>query len=300
MSEKIEGTLILDGMMEGAPAGLEDLRDELQQWVERARELKFPFHLEIDGGSFNLLADPDAIEITELSEEPAEAVSLALNAFLEIFPPEQRVVILSTIRSMEYRKGEEIQTVYAVGPDGTIHTRQRILDTETTEAIQPLTRRDKIRLGIIGLGITALVVGISAFFVDYPAFFQNAIEKMTPLNPDTVQVEADRFTDYFSIQEKAKGPGSRSIVLTLQRTKTFPKTDDEVNQRAEKIKSDFVAGETLKAIHSGYLRFELFNKKDELVKSCQRRIAGLREKETVEVDLPLGSKGWPVRIVIRP
>lgn len=300
MSEKIEGTLVLDGMMEGVPAGLEDLRDELQRWVDRARELKFPFHLEIDGASFNLLADPNAIEITELSEEPAEAVSVALNAFLEIFPPEQRVVILSTIRSMEYRKGEEIQTVYAVGPDGTIHTRQRIVDADTATPIQPLTRREKIRLGIIGLVILAAGVGVSVFFVDYPAFFQNVIEKLTPLDPDAIDVRAERFADYFSIKEKAKGPGSQSIVLTLQRTETFPKTDEEVNQLAEKIKDDFVAGETLKAIHRGYLRFELFNKDDEMVKSCERRIADLREKETVEVDLPLGSKGRPVRIVIRP
>ena len=130
--EKIEGTLVLDGLIEGRTSRLADAAGELRRWTASARLMGLTFNLQTDGASFSMLPDNAPVAAARLGEDPAARIAELLDELVRIFPAPERREILSTLRSAHYLPGREVQTLYAVGPDGAAQTQQRTVDAATT------------------------------------------------------------------------------------------------------------------------------------------------------------------------
>lgn len=298
MSEKTEGTLVLDGLLEGKSRDLSVLSARLREWISASVSLDLRFSLEIDGNSFSVLADNKPIRIDNLAPAPAERIAGALDELLKVFPADERKGILSTLRSIEYRKDTEVQTAYAVGPDGKIHTRERLVDARTTPPPRQLTRKEKIRVGITGLVIALLIFLASSVFVDYRALIGNVIETVMPLDAEDIKVETGGFEKYFAVEDKTVSRGSKAVVLTLKRTKAFPLKDSDMKQLFADAKDSVSARLTVEALARGYVRCEFFDKKDKFMGFIDKRISPLRKTETIKLTLPAPRDGRMSRVVI--
>ena len=299
MTGKTEGTVVLEGLLEGKAPSLHDIEGNLRQWVAFAASRGLTFNLEIDGNSVSILAENAAASSAELGAEPSERIAEVLDRLLDIFPPADVPRLTSTIRSREYREGLEVQTLYAVGPDGRIHTRRRQVDAETTPPPRPLTRKQKIRLAAMGLGVAALVFAVSAIFVDYQALFRDIVSRVMPFDLDGLTVESDAFGPYFTVEKKEVIRGGRTVVLTVKRTAAFPLDDESLNRLAAKPGDALSNRLAVEAVARGYVRCEFFDKDGRFQGSTMERIAGLRSRQTIELKLPIPSDRRLARIVVR-
>lgn len=300
MTDKVEGTVVLDGLVEGRLGPLPDTQKRLREWVRAATAAKLPFTLEIDAGSFSVLADNTPIDVEALAFKPARAIAEALGELVNVFPTGHRAAVLSTVRSMEYRANIEIQTIYAVGPEGEIHTQERTIEAVTKAPPQPMTSKQKIRLGVTGLIVALLIFAVSAFFVDYRGLFRSVIETVTPFDTEALKVETGGFGEYFTVEGKkvVSRRGVSSLRLTLKRTKAFPLTDAALKALLAKAPDSLSTRLTVEALARGYIRCESFDKDGKFIGSAMQRITDLRTKETVDVSVPLPPKGRPTRVVI--
>ena len=153
MSDKVEGTFVLDGLLEGVTPEHANAEDRLREWAATAAFLKLPFSIEFDANRFSILADDNPIPLSRLGPNPADTVTGLIDELLELFPDDDRRHLLSTIRSVEYGKGVAVQTLYAVGPDGKTQTRARTVEA-ATEAASPRLSRKGLAL-MVGLGKTS-------------------------------------------------------------------------------------------------------------------------------------------------
>ena len=301
MSEKIQGTVILDGLIEGRTPEFDDAEDRLRQWIGKVRGKGLAFGLEIEGATFSVLADNRPVSIALLGSDPADAITEALRDLLLIFPPPMRTSLVSSIRSIEYGQNVEIQTVYAVNADGQIETRQRTVDARTTAPPEPLTRREKLKLGGMGLIVALGIFAISAIWVDYGALFSKYRDKLTPYDPDAMVVETGDLARYFTIEKRAIV--GENFVLTVKRTKAFPTDDKALNalfaETRGRADCTISAAMTVEALARGYIRCEMFNKKDKCFHSFELRIVNLRTKETLALKLPLSRDHHLTRVAIR-
>ena len=96
MNEHTEGTLILEGLVEGRVPDSDEAEARLHEWVRFAATIRLRFSLEIDGSHFSLLPDDAAIETDALGPDPAERLRQALDQLLKVFPDTGRGAVLST------------------------------------------------------------------------------------------------------------------------------------------------------------------------------------------------------------
>jgi len=143
MSEKVEGTVVLDGLIEGKLPDEPGAEEVLRQWLDFAASLKLKFNLEMDGNSFSILADDKPIPAEDLGPRPEERIADALGQLVKAVAAQQGRRVFSTLRSTEYLPGCEVQTIYGLGPDGTVQRSERTLQAETTPPPRRLTRREK-------------------------------------------------------------------------------------------------------------------------------------------------------------
>ena len=300
MTDKIEGTVVLDGLVEGRLGPLPDTEKRLREWVKAAAAARLPFTLEIDGGSFSVLADNRPIDVDALAFKPARAIAESLGELVKVFPTGHRAAVLSTVRSMEYRADIEIQTIYAVGPDGEIHTQERTVQASTKTLPKPMSPKQRIRLGVTGLVIALLIFAVSAIFVDYRGLFHSVVETVTPYDTEAMKVETGGFGEYFTVEgKKVVSPrGVSSLRITLKRTQAFPLTDAALKALLAKSSDSLSARLTVEALARGYVRCESFDKDGKFIGFTTQRIADLRTQEMVDVDVPLPPKGRPTRVVI--
>ncbi len=298
MTDKTEGTIVLDGLLEGNLPAAHDGADAMRAWIRSVHTMGLLFSLEVDGDRFSLLADPRAVSVDRLSTEPHERIAAVLDELLENFSPDERRGLLSTLRSMEYRPGVEVQTVYAIGADGAIDPRTRSVDAKTVKPPEPMSPRERVKLALMGLGVAAVLFGISAIFVDYGSLFDTVVDRIMPFDADSVAVETGSFGEYFTVDKQQAKRGGKVLILTLKRGKAFP-VDDAALQKLQDAAGESVSARmTLDALARGYVRCECFDKKGKFLTFTMQRISALREKETVELILPLPVTPRPTRVVI--
>ncbi len=302
MMEKVEGTIFLDGLIEGrlpAEAGAEG---KLREWVSFAGTLGLHFSLETDGPQWSLLADNRPFRAEDLRGSPSQIIADALRELFKVFPAAERPRLFSTLRSVEYRKGQEVRTLYVVGHSGELEVRQESVEADTTAPPQPLTRREKVRMGVVGLAVAVAILGLSALFVDYRALFSSIADAVRSVDTEKIDVDAGAFKDYFTVERKTVAPGGRSLLVTLKRTKSFPVKESDFETLAEKTTKTLSGLLPLETIARGYVHCEYFGKRNgrpnEFLDFTTERITGLAAAETIELSLPLIGRGDLRRIVI--
>jgi hypothetical protein len=298
MSEKIEGTVVLDGLIEG-PLGSPQVEEGLREWARAAADDGLRFSLAVEGGTFNILAVNKPVPADQLGSDVAARVERAIRDLRKLLPPDSLKGLFSTLRSTEYRKGQEVQTLYVIAPDGALRRGQRIVEADTAAPPPPVTRKDKVKMAVTGVVVALLVLAVSSIFVDYRAMLGNLRERFTPLNPDAIQVEAGPFAAYFAVEKKSSSGGGRAAVLTLKRTAAFPITPEDCQHLMDgEAGEDLASRLAVEALARGYVRCELYGKDDEFLGVTQERIAELRRKETFDLSVPMPPDRHPTRIVI--
>jgi len=286
MSEKLQGTIIIDGLIEGRLPPFDDAETRLRQWVSKARSRGLLLSLEIDGARFSVLSDNKPISAAALGQNAVDTVTDVLSDLMVIFPPPMRSALVSSIRSIEYGQNVEIQTGYAVDGLGRIETQQRTADAQTTAPAEPLTKRQILKLAAAGLVLAGAIFGISAIFVDYGDLFTSISERSANLDPDAVSISTGSFADYFTIEKRTVADKKR-LVLTVKRTKAYPLTDQACTDLSAEAGNSDPKTLTAQALARGYIRCEMFDKKDTFIGYAEGRIVDLRTKETVTIALPL-------------
>lgn len=296
---KIEGTLILDGLIEGKVPALPAAEDKLRAWVNFARAAGLEFDLRLDGGAFSMLADNLPRSAKKLAPAPSEIIAAAVNELLKTIPPADRGRLTSTLRSIEYRPHQEVQTIYQITPDGTVAPHQRIVDAHTQAPPPPLTVRERLRMGLFGLAAAIAVVAISAAFVDYRKLWREIRDEVTAPSADAIQLDNSTFADYFGIEKAQLSPDSKSLRLLLRRTPRFPLTEaDFASAGTQPTTQPVLRRLTLDSLARGYIRVEYFDQKGAFVSFTPVRVHALRQNETTEVSLPFSAESRPARIVL--
>ena len=301
MSEKVQGTIVIDGLVEGRCPDFGDIEARLRHWVRNAEARGLTFSLEVEGGTFSVLADNRTVSAADLGPDAVDTIAEVLRDLLVIFPPGQRASLVSSVRSIEYGQGVETQTGYAIGSDGRLETRQRTIDARTTAPPQPLTGRQKLRLAAVGLGAAVLVFAVSSIWVPYGELVGRLWDTVVPFDTDAVKIETGSFADYFTVEKKAvtRGRDGKNLVLTVKRKGAFPRSDKDIADLSAKAGEELSAVMTVQALARGYVRCEMFDKKGKFLGYRDGRIAGLRTAETAELTLPMPRKSRLARISIR-
>ncbi|MDP6360785.1 MAG: hypothetical protein QF473_37080 [Planctomycetota bacterium] len=272
---RIEGTIELDGMIEGRLPNDPESESNLESWTDAVAQLGMQFSLEIDGSRFSMLVDEDPFAADRLGAEPEIAVHDALQEFLKVFTPDELGNVFSTLRSRRYAPGQEIQTVYAIAPDGTVQAKTRSMEAQTTKPVEPLSLREKVKLGLTGLGIAGGILAISSFFIDYPSLWAKVKTEVRMPALEELVVESKVFDDFIDVEKKAFDRGHRFLVLEMK-TKDSPPEPDSMQQR--------MAAE---ALFRGYIRCEYFSKDDRFIGYEFVRAKGITsEPKLVLVPLP--------------
>lgn len=285
MNNQLEGTLVMDGLLEGRLPELPDTREKIEQWCSFSRETGVPFRVRFDGERFSVMPETEPVEVDDLGGDVEETIRQLLDQLAKIFPDGERTSLFSTVRSREYRPGQEVQTLYFMNAEGHIDCRGRTVDAETVARRQPMTRREIVRLAV-GVLVTALVLfGLSALVVDYGELWRRAKMRVTPLDTTKVELNQETFAEFLAI-DKIERSGTTELTLTLKRTDAFPRTDLQLHQLLEDPSSSWQRRMVVQSIAKGYLLLEVFDREDTFRGSLRIRIADLREKETVTTKVP--------------
>jgi len=314
MSDKVEGTFHLEGLIEGPVQEAPGFEQNLRDWVGLCSEVGIGVSLEIDGGHFSLLAEERTVDARGAGGGGGggagalpERIADAMGQLIAVFDEQVRGEVFSTLRSVEYRKGEEVQTVYAFAPDGSVDTQTRIVPAETVAPPQPLTRSERIKIGLVGGVVGALVIVVVVLL--FGRGIASAIrDAATPLSAERMVVDAGAFEKYFTVTGKKIGRRVRegpALVVTVKRSELYPVTDADMESALREAGSgrERLA---LESIARGYVRCEFFDSKGRFLYEKAGRIRGLVEKdqksgklrESVDLVLPVGGHPRPERIVI--
>jgi hypothetical protein len=338
MAEHVRGTIVFGGLLEGTLPDADDAESNIREWVAFAGTLDVKFSLEIDGNSFSLLADDAPVSVEPLGGKPADAIAELLGQLLKAFPAEQRPQIFSTLRSTEYVKGEAIQTVYTYTPEGTVRADSRNIDATTAEPIAPMTRKEKIKLAVIGGAIALVILAGVVFVVGADRVMDLLRDTFMPINTESIAVDNAAFKEFFTVEKVEKLRGRSALQLTLKRTKLFPRSaaDEDrlpslaglrwlaakqketapsppatsgpaaaTTQPAKAVAKPKEAPSQLSlrlandALVCGYIRVEYFDRKGQFITFIDIRIAELRSKDSIRIALPI-PKARPAKIALVP
>lgn len=288
---KLEGTLILDGLIEGRLSPDPDVEEKLAKWVAFARSLGLGFDLDVSGNSFSVLANAKTLSVSKIGTVPERVVVQTLQQLVDIFPQDFRQGIFSTLRSTEIRKGEEVQALYPVGPDGTVQSQTRHLAAKTTPTGSTFSGRQQLLFGALGLLGALALFAVLSLFVDFRSLLHQVVETAHPLDPAEIRIDASVYQGFFSVGEMRVAPTGQYMIVRLKREEGYPNSEEAFHRLWQGRKdADLMSRLTLEALVRGYVRCELFDIENNFITFHMLRVHDLRSEETVDVVVPLPGK----------
>lgn len=303
---RVEGTVIVEGLIEGRVPARPQAAEDLGQWASSS-DHPLRFQLRIDSGSFSLLPDNQPIPAARFSGRAEDAIADALAHLLSLFAPSERPRVFSTLRSLEYRPGKEVQTLYAVGPDGRIAVQQQEVSAKTEAPPAPLSPRERYTRIALGAVAAVALIAASALVVDYPRLYRSLTGQTALLQ---VTTDARAFDGYFTVGQPALTPDGEALILKLSRTPEYPRNDAQIDAAATRAatRASTLPAATrrselaLDALLRGYVRVEQFDKDGRFLTFSTERIAPLRDQDTLTLVIPLVTRNrqpiLPARVVL--
>jgi len=291
-TEKLEGTILLDGLIEGRLSD-EQVEEKLRQWVEFMGSMGLRFNLDVGGSAFSILPDNQAVSTAKLAPSPDDAIRQGIEQLIKVLPEADRGSVFSTLRSAEFRKNEEVQSLYVVAslPGGApgnteVQVQSRSVDAKTVAPPKPISVRDKVKLALLGLVFAAAFFGIAMLFPPVREKLAEFVGAIKPVTVEAVTVRAEAFKDYFTAAPKELSRGSRVLVITLTPTAAYPKTEEAL--QAEFAKTDTLTKKlAVEALAKGYVRIELVDADGVTFSAQEFRIRDLEKKESLDLEVPV-------------
>ena len=227
-SVKTEGTFRLEGLLEG-PILSSDDEEIINNLIKQAHEEGLIFHAAINNGRFSLLADTEPVNIKPTDKSPDLRVIKYLKDFLGNYSPRECINLMSTLRSVEYIPGNEIQTIYCIKPDCTVSAEQRIVRAETISPAQPIELKQTIKFAIPLILALCAGIGISAFFIPYRDIAKNIISDFTPFDVNNVTIDTENFSKFFQVETIEADETKEIIQIIFKVSESYPDTEQKLN-----------------------------------------------------------------------
>lgn len=295
MTEKIQGTITLDGLVEGR-LGDDEAAGRLREWVEFIGQLGLRFNLDVNGGQFSLLPDDAPKSTANLGDVPERSIADALEQLVTALPEDVRPHVFSTLRSAEYRPGEEVQAIYGIGVDGKVDVQRRVVDAQTVAPPEPIDMRTKVRMALSGLVVALAILGIASFFVDFGDLWGQTMDTITPMSPDEMAIEMTAFEGLIAMEEEVAIAGGRRLKMTLVRGPEFP-ADRKALEKMIAAESDAGKRLAMEALLRGYIRVEMYDKEGKYYHHAELRIADLFRQPKLPALIQLHQKTRTGRVV---
>lgn len=288
-----QGTLVLDGLIEGPVPPIKDGAEQLREWDRFAQKSGLKFHLSIDGSSFSLLADSTPLKLQE-NETLQDCLKQTMEQLLIIFPDDLRCRVFSTVRSIEYLEEEKIQSLYLISQDGVqVKSRKMPLEKgehpEEAEDFFTTPIKNFVPL-IVGASILAVMAIASAFIFDYSELLNKVGNKYGVVSEDRFEIDAEAVSHYLVLEKNGFNKGKSHLVVEVKRTEAFPVNMEAYRAEKERILEEDKVRE-LQAINKlfldGTIRVKYFNKKDELLTEKELNIRELLDEEKIDLLVPI-------------
>lgn len=294
MNEKIEGTIVLDGLIEGR-FSQEESREKLEEWVKFVgSSLGLRFSLDASGDAFSLLPDNQPASTQKMGADPQDALRQAVEQLVEALPASDRGNVFSTLRSAEVRKGEEVQSVYVINQDGSVGVESRSVEAKTVTPEPPLTMKERIKFGAFGLLIAAVIFGILMLIPPVRQKFSEMLTTAAPVEAADVTIDAALYEKWFTVE--VKDASRTAVVLTLTRTDAFPEDEaalDKLYGQATSMREKLA----IEALARGYLRVELYADEGALYALTELQLLPLLKKESADVRMPIGDGKQKIKVI---
>jgi len=274
MQRRVEGSISIQGLIEGGLGDGPDGRKVLEDWVSLCRRNGLPFVLAVEGERFNLLADEKPIAVEKLGACPQDTLR-ALLPQLAAACASAPQRLYSTLRSSEYQPGREIQCVYPVLSDGSIGVQQRTVAVDTEAPPKPLSLERRLALAGGALLALALVTFAASFFVDFRAVGERITASFVPIRGENVRIDLGSLGGYIEAAGTEVDSTRRLLRVTLARGARFPADIAAVEARL--AAPDVKLGErlALESLVRGYARCELFDGEGVYLGNQQARLKPL-------------------------
>lgn len=204
---------------------------------------------------------------------------------------------MSTLRSVEYRPGAEIQTLYIITPPGKIIAKQRTLDAETIAPPPELTLAGRFKLGALGLVVAAILLIASSFFIDWKTWLFEPAKELVPVKLEEIILDAQAFEGFLAFEKRALDKQRHGLRLLA---KTGPDWKTAINSQP----SDFSSWPRFLAVASikkSLLRCDFYDRKENSIASVPVSLPPLLQSKTNKAELFLPLPGKKVhRVVIAP
>lgn len=282
------GTFFTDGMLQGKLPPLPDFKSELEEWARLAKSQDLGFTLEIEGQNFSLLADNTVRPVSHAPGGLDDALATLLAKLLDLFPKPARGALFSTIRSVEYRSGEETQTVFAIVSGGDLDVRQRVVKSDTAEEPESLAalltpKRLTIATGAIMAALLILQLILPG---GLGGLFSRAKQSALPAKAEEIQVDASAYRGYFTAEPVGVATarnGSQFLTLSIQRGTNYP-TSLSLDSAPPATWREALA---LQGLIKGYVRCEVYDAAGLFLYDAEVRIKGLRIAQETPAFIPL-------------
>ncbi|MHC4393229.1 MAG: hypothetical protein ACYTFT_09830 [Planctomycetota bacterium] len=281
-SPLLEGTFTLDGLVEFPWPEQPEERARLEASVKEAQRRGVALRPAVDGGTVSLLANGAPIAARSLGTHPQSTVEKALRSVLEALPAELHGRVDSTLRSTEVQPGQQIQTIYAIGRDGSVDARDRIVVSDTRAP----RGEDPRRWWALG-GVMLVITAVLALFLFRTDAGRDIRFGLTGAKGLTVTVEAlPEVGDFVTIQ--VQPTQARGVPIHIARGPRYPEAE---KLHAPQDWADATPRQALtrQALATGYLRVETFDAKGRFVRTFELRVRGLEESEHIDTLLPIRS-----------
>ena len=236
---KLEGTVQIGGLFEGPVPP--DGEAALHAWRTQCQRAGFHVDISTDGALFSVIPHSERFHPWQGKASPEETIRGALEGLLALLDEEQQRFCMSTIRSAEILPGLERQTVYTLGPGGTLQVEQRDVDAATTppKGLQnPAQLKKTILFSAIAL---ILAIGLTIPFVPYQQWFRRGIANITRVDPETLTLDPGPFSTWIQTHPLTQAPNRSALRLYFD----FDPTDIERGWREQTDLSVTLAAEDL-------------------------------------------------------
>jgi hypothetical protein len=256
---KVEGTFQLDGLLEG-PVFSTDDENIINAFVKQAGGAGLKFHAAIDRARFSLLADTEPVEIRPGRESADARVVKCLNELLKNYSPEECMQLMSTLRSIEYIPGHEIQTLYGIKPDRTVAVEQRTVRADTIRPAAPPDWRYKLKLAAVLAVVLCAAIGVSAFFVPYRDIARRLIDNARPFKIQNLKIDAGPYAQFFQVEVVELDRAEGTIRIVCKASQTYPATEEELNELWKSSADSVSKRLAVEALMRNCLRCEFFDR----------------------------------------
>ena len=297
-SEKVEGTIQFEGMLQGRLPAAPEFPNQLREWVAFLQELGVAFHADISDAAFNLLPEPEAVSIAKLGDPPEQAIQQAIEQLIEQFPSDDPAQLSSTLRSREFRHNEEVQTFYGIS-GRLVRPQTRTVEAQTVRPPEPITTQQRVQMGLVGLGMAVLMFGIALLFPGFRALFSHAVETVRPVDLKAIKIDPGPYATYVTHTVDEQKSGWGGVTIVLKRTKQYPLTDADLKTAVAESGDNLRQRMALESLVRGYVWIDLFDPDGNLLSHREQRVADLNSHESVEflISFPAGVRVTQIVLV---